>query len=226
MFAKATKKSVAPKVAIQGVSGAGKTFSALRFARGLGERVALIDTENRSASLYASAFDFDACEIMPRPFGNSTAFWWTDFRDAIQAAIDAKYDVLIVDSASHIWDATLAFKSRLDTQGGNSYANWSVPSQTFATVQNAILQAPIPVVCTFRSKMEYALENVDGKLIPRKVGLAPVTRADAEYDFTLVFDIDRDHVATVSKSRAAIFGDDFKEILTEEHGKRFKEWLK
>ena len=163
---------------------------------------------------------------MPRPFGNSTAFWWTDFRDAIQAAIDAKYDVLIVDSASHIWDATLAFKSRLDTQGGNSYANWSVPSQTFATVQNAILQAPIPVVCTFRSKMEYALENVDGKLIPRKVGLAPVTRADAEYDFTLVFDIDRDHVATVSKSRAAIFGDDFKEILTEEHGKRFKEWLK
>ena len=74
--------------------------------------------------------------------------------------------------------------------------------------------------------MEYALENVDGKLIPRKVGLAPVTRADAEYDFTLVFDIDRDHVATVSKSRAAIFGDDFKEILTEEHGKRFKDWLK
>lgn len=227
MFQKATRKSVAPKIAIQGVSGSGKTYSALRFALGMGSRVALIDTENASASLYASDFDFDSLDLAPRVFGNTTAFWWTDFRDAIQEAIDAAYDVLIIDSASHIWDGTLAFKSRLDAQGGNSYANWSAPSQSFATVQNAILQSPIPVVCTFRSKMEYVLDKTEtGKTAPRKVGLAPVTRDGAEYDFTLVFDIDRQHVATVSKSRASIFGDEFKEMLTEEHGKRFKEWLK
>lgn len=233
-FKHATRLGVAPKVAIQGVSGAGKTYSSILFARGMcdrGGRIAVVDTENGSASLYSDLTDFDVSDIRPRTFGVGkqavTSFWWTDFRDAIQEAIDAKYDVLVIDSASHIWQATLDFKTRLDQPGTNSFTNWNAAGQTFSTVQNMILQAPIPVICCFRSKIEYALEVVEnGKTTPKKIGLAPITRNDSEYDFTLCFDIDRDHCAMVSKSRCCVFGDDFNEPLTEKHGELFKNWLK
>ena len=74
-FEKAARRKVAPKLAIQGVSGAGKTYSALRFARGyVGKngRIAFIDTENGSASLYADLTPFVAGLQMYPP--RSSAF--------------------------------------------------------------------------------------------------------------------------------------------------------
>lgn len=232
-FEKAARRKVAPKLAIQGVSGAGKTYSALRFARGyVGEngRIAFIDTENGSASLYADLTPFDVLNVAPRSFGEGkqavTAFWWTDFRDAINAAIVAGYDFLIIDSASHIWQAALDLKTRIDLNGGNSFVNWGQAGQTFNTVQNLILQAAIPVLCCFRSKMEYSLEENDkGKKEPRKVGLAPITRNDAEYDFTTVFDVARSHIATIAKTRAPVFDDTFEEQITEKTGAIFRAWI-
>lgn len=184
MFAKVTRKQIAPKIALQGVSGSGKTYSALCFARGyVGDegRIAVIDTENGSASLYSNVTDFDVVNIHPKQRGESVSFWWADFEAAIAAAEDEKYDFLIIDSASHIWQATLDFKARLDKQGGNSFTNWGSAGLQFSTVQNRILQPPLPVLCCFRTKVEYVLEeNEKGKQAPRKVGFAPITRGDAD----------------------------------------------
>ena len=83
-FTKAVRKAVAPKIALQGPSGAGKTYSALRFARGFaGEngRIAVIDTENGSASLYANVTDFDVMNIAPKVLQNNVQhFWYTTLR--------------------------------------------------------------------------------------------------------------------------------------------------
>ncbi len=60
-FKKAAKSNKKCKIAIQGASGSGKTFSALSIATNLcadGKRIAFVDTEN-SAQLYAPPFDFD-----------------------------------------------------------------------------------------------------------------------------------------------------------------------
>lgn len=228
MFKKAERSIVAPKLAFQGVSGSGKTYSALRFARGfVGDkgRIALIDTENNSASLYANVTDFDVVSISPRTWGDVTSFWHDDFKNAIQEAVNSKYDILIVDSASHIWQGVLDYKTRLDQRGGNSFVNWNNAGTQFSAVLNQILQAPIPVICCFRSKMEYVLEkDENGKERPRKVGLAPITRGDSEYEFTLVFEIDKNHNAEVSKSRCSTFGNDFCSIITENEGKSFRRW--
>lgn len=228
-FKRVSRKTTAPKIAIQGVSGAGKTYSALRFARGyVGAegRIAVVDTENGSASLYSDVTDFDVLDLHPKKRGDIVSFWWQDFADAISEAVEAKYDFLIIDSASHIWQAVLDFKARLDKQGGNSFVNWGEAGLQFSAVQNSILQAPIPVICCMRSKTEYALEQDErGKTRPRKIGTAPVTRGDADYDFTLVFDINRQHEATIAKSRCSLFGDDFCELITEKTGKIFKDWI-
>ena len=61
-FKKATKKQAKLRLALFGVSGSGKTYSALRLAKGLGGSIAVIDTENHTACKYSDRFDFDVCE--------------------------------------------------------------------------------------------------------------------------------------------------------------------
>ena len=62
-FNKAERKRSKLRLAICGVSGSGKTTAALQIARGLGGKIAMIDTENGSSSLYSDKFDFDVLEL-------------------------------------------------------------------------------------------------------------------------------------------------------------------
>lgn len=234
MFTPARKETVALKIAISGASGSGKTMSALRLARGLvgpEGRIAVIDTENGSAKLYSDRIKFDGCDIAPREYqyngGRQTmrSFNAPDFANAIHAAISGKYDVLIIDSASHAWEATLDAKTRLDAVGGNSFTNWGAAGNLWKNVVNAILQAPLHVIACFRSKTEYVLEaNEAGKIAPRKFGLAPIARDGAEYEFSTWFDVDRNHIATASKDRTGLFAE--PALIDETTGETFARWLR
>ena len=231
-FEPAKRKIVAPKIAIMGVSGGGKTYSALRFARGFvgpSGRIAFIDTENGSASLYSNLTPFDVCNIRPiqAPGVATSAFNTTDFVNAIADAVKARYDFLVIDSASNVWASCLELKARLDANGGNQFTNWKVPKERLAQVKNAILQAPVPVLCCFRCKTEYVLETTEnGGTVPRRVGLAPVASTDWDYDYSLVLSVDRNHKASVIKSRSDVFNDDFNKVLDESDGERFRQWVK
>jgi hypothetical protein len=82
--------------AIAGASGTGKTFSALRLARGLvgpNGKIALVDTEGGRAKHYADAFRFDHGDMAP-PFTPER------FRDVALQVEGAGYDALIFDSMS------------------------------------------------------------------------------------------------------------------------------
>jgi len=217
-FQKATRKRVFLKLAVTGASGSGKTYSALRLAKGISNKVALIDTENGSASLYADRFDFDTLDIKP-PFND-----FKKFIDAIELAAKEGYEVIIIDSASHFWEGILEFKDKLDRRGGNSYTNWGEAGQHFKDIIAAVLQSQIHVIACMRSKIDYIIEkNAEGKSIPKKVGLAPIMRDGIEYEFTTVFDIDMSHNAATSKDRTGLFADRI-EMITEDTGKRLMEW--
>jgi len=220
MFKKATKQQAKLKLSITGPSGSGKTYSALRLAKGLttGGRVAFIDTENQSASLYSGRFDFDVAPIAP-PFTDDK------FIEAIRSAEGAKYDVLIIDSSSHFWEGILEYKLKLDTRGGNSYTNWADAGRKFKGILDAVLQSDLHVICCLRSKMDYVLEtNAQGKSAPKKVGLAPVMRDGIEYEFTAVFDVDMAHNCQTSKDRTGLFGTNIFQI-TEDTGSRLLTWM-
>lgn len=220
LFKKATREKVFLKLAITGPSGSGKTYSALRLARGLvgpTGKIALIDTENRSASLYADRFDFDTLEIAP-PFDNEK------FVDGVTAAVEAKYGAIVIDSASHFWEGILDYKDKLDQRGGNSYTNWKIAGEKFGGVIKAVLQSPTHVICCMRSKMDYVQEKDDrGKTQIKKVGLAPIMRDGIEYEFTTVFDVALNHQAAVSKDRSGLFVDKIFQI-TEETGAQLEAW--
>jgi KaiC/GvpD/RAD55 family RecA-like ATPase len=220
-FAPARKNAVSLKLAITGPSGSGKTTAALRVARGLvgrRGRIGLIDTEQHSASLYADRHQFDALNLDP-PFDPST------FAAAVKAAQEAKFDVLIVDTLSHAWEAVLEYKDALDRRGGNSFTNWNQAGAKWHEVVRAMLSSRQHVIACIRSKTEYVLEvNEKGKSVPKKLGMAPIARDGTEYEFTLVWDLDLAHQATASKDRTRLF-DGKIQILTESDGKALAEWL-
>lgn len=222
-FLKAKKSQIAIKLAITGVSGSGKTYSALLLARGLvGDegRIAVIDTENGSASLYADLTDYDVLNISP-------PFFKKMFLGAIKDAIDGGYQCLIIDSASHIWEGVLAYKSNLDAAGGNSYVNWGQAGSAYKEVIDAILQSPLHVICCMRSKTEYVIEqNEKGKQVPRKIGLAPIIRDGTEYEFTTVFDVAPSHKAIITKDRTGLFDQNDYFIIDVTTGLRISDWLK
>lgn len=217
-FIKASRKQIKLKLGVCGAAGSGKTYSALRLAHGLGSKVAVIDTENGSASLYSDKFPFDTLDMSP-PFTHEK------FIAAIRDAEAGGYDTLVIDSASHFWEGVLEYKSKLDARGGNSYTNWNDAGQKFKGILDAVLQSKMHVICCMRSKMDYVQEKDDrGKTTIKKVGLAPIMRDGIQYEFTTVWDVDQNHQAQAPKDRTGLFGDGIEQI-TEEHGKRLLAWL-
>jgi len=126
-FTKAVRTTTKIKMAILGPSGSGKTYSALKIASGLGQKIALLDTEAGSSSLYSDHFDFDYIVLRP-PFEPER------YIEIIKEAVEAKYDVLIIDSLTHAWDGeggSMDKKSQLDSRGGrqNEFTNWKPVKQ-------------------------------------------------------------------------------------------------
>lgn len=220
-FTPAVRTGAKLKLAITGPSGSGKTEGALRIARGLigpQGRIALIDSEHGSASLYSDRHQFDALNLDP-PYDAPT------FAAAIEAAQAGGYDLVIIDTISHAWEAVLDYKDALDRRGGNSFTNWNAAGEKWRAVLGGLLKADVHVIATMRAKTDYVLETNDkGKQVPRKVGLAPIARDGTEYEFTLVWDLDMGHRAMASKDRTRLF--DGKPVeLTEDQGRLLAEWL-
>lgn len=221
LFKKAERKKVKLRIGLAGISGSGKTYSALCLAQGIGKKIALIDTENGSASLYADRFEFDSVDLNP-------PYTVPKFLEAMKAAEQAQYDVLIMDSISHEWagdGGLLSKKEALDARGGNSFVNWGGITKEHEQFKAAILNCGIHLICTMRSKQEYAIETNDkGRSAPKKLGLAPIQREGMEYEFTTMFDIASDHTASTSKDRTGLFEGTI-EKMTPQIGEKFIKWL-
>tara|TARA_R110000772_G_scaffold83288_9_gene176143 strand:+ start:2354 stop:3631 length:1278 start_codon:yes stop_codon:yes gene_type:complete len=222
MFKPATRRGAFIKFAIAGPSGSGKTTGAIKIARGLAGpagRIALIDTENRSASLYSELTDFDVCDLDP-PFKEQ------QFLDAIKGAEKAGYDVLIIDSFSHLWEAILQLKDQLDQRRGQNINNWQHAGKKFKRVLDAVIHSDLHVICCMRSKQKYLInkDEVSGKTTVQKHGVGPQMREGVEFEFTIVFDLGMSHHAEASKDRTGLFDQDIIQ-LTEETGETILGWL-
>lgn len=221
MFKKAVRNKIKLKLAVTGPTGSGKTYSALRLAKGLGGRVAVIDTENGSASLYSETFEFDVLDLTP-PFTTEK------YIEAIHSAEKAGYTTIVIDSLTHAWageGGLLEQKALLDSRpGANHWTNWGPIDKKDQALKNAFLHSSCHVVATMRSKMEYAQVEDNGKKKVQKMGLAPVQRDGLSYDFTVVFDVAMDHQTEVSKDRTGLFSDKIFKI-TEETGETLVQWL-
>lgn len=212
------RKQAKIKMALQGSSGSGKSFSSLLLAKGLANedlsKVAVIDTENGSADLYAHVGDYNVLVLQP-PYTPEK------YIEAIEVCEKVGMEVIILDSISQVWLELLDFHSKLT---GNSFANWNKVSPRQTAFINKILQADAHIIATMRTKQDYVLQLKDGKYVPEKVGLKAIQRDDVSYEFTIVFDLDIKHFAVASKDRTNLFSGKPEFIINSSTGRRIKEW--
>ena len=203
-FTQARRTQRQLRFALIGPPGSGKTMSSLKIARGLvgpAGRIALIDTENHSASLYADTVDFDTLAL--------TSFAPDQYVKAIHAAEDAGYDALVIDSLSHAWSGKDGALEQVDKRSardprGNSFTAWREVTPQHNTMVDALVRSRMHLLVTMRVKVDYVMEKNErtGKMEPRKVGLAPVQREGLEYEFDVVADMS-DATLCVTKTRCS-----------------------
>jgi hypothetical protein len=193
-------------------------------AKGMGGRVALIDTEHGSGDLYAHLFDYDILRLEP-PYSPAR------YIEALEAAAAAGYASVILDSLSHAWSGEGGVLDMKDaaaktSRSGNDFAAWRNVTPQHNKLVDALLSCPIHLIATMRTKTAYEIvENDSGKKTPTKIGLAPVQRDGMEYEFTVVLDLSVEgHIATSSKDRTGLF-DGQNIMLTEKVGQNLKTWL-
>jgi len=221
MFNKAVKNKAKLRLGIVGSAGSGKSYSSLLIAKGIGGKIAVIDTENGSANLYAKLCDYDVCTIKP-------PYTVQKYLQAIEFAEEEGYDTIIIDSLSHAWageGGLLDQQGKIADSGKNSFAAWRNITPQHNKLIEIILNSSCHIIATMRAKTDYVMqENDKGKQMPVKVGLAPVQREGMDYEFTVVFDIASNHTAVTSKDRTSLFdGQIF--IPSEKTGQDLLKWL-
>jgi hypothetical protein len=216
---KATRKQVKLRLNLSAPSGAGKTYSALRMAKGLvndWSKIAVIDTENGSASLYSHLGDFNTIDLTP-PFTPEK------YTEAIHLCEKSGIECVIIDSSSHEWTTLLEQNETLAHTSfrGNTWAAWSKSTPRHDKFINSVLHANMHVITCTRSKTETIQEG--GKV--KKVGMKDLQREGWEYELTISLNIDRDtHLATPSKDRTNLFEGGQPFLITEDTGMLIANW--
>ena len=187
------------RLLLQGASGAGKTLSALLIASGLTAGrwtgIVVIDTENGSSNLYAEQGGYNVLTL-PAPYTPER------YIEAIQVCEAAGAEVIILDSLTHEWESLLDFHANLP---GNSFTAWSKVTPRHNALISRMLTSSAHIIATVRAKTEYVLADKNGKQVPEKVGMKAIQRDGLDYEFDLVFELDRAHHATATKDRTQLF---------------------
>jgi len=222
-FKKAVLEQAKVRIALWGPSGAGKTRTALEFASGLGKKIALIDTEHGRSRQYADRYDFDLVEL--------EKFHPDQYIQAIQAAEDEGYDIVIIDSLTHAWSGEgglLEVHADIVRRNlvKNDFSAWDEVTPIHRRLIEAMVRSSLHVIATMRSKTEYAMEvDERGKTVIRKVGLGPDQRKNLEYEFDVVGYIDPEHTLTIEKDCSDLLQDQVIKLPTAEVGMKLAAWF-
>jgi DNA polymerase III delta prime subunit len=231
-FAPATLKHVKFLGAFDGPSGSGKTLTALLMARGLvGQkgRIAVVDTENGRAAFYKDDVPggYDVLQLKP-PFNPER------FVQALRAAEDARYDALVFDSFSMEWEGQGGVLDMADNGKNRAgrplegLAKWLGPKKAHRRLRNELLQSPLHLFLTFRSKpqVKQVRDPETGRETIVKDGWK--ISGDAEMIYDMTFQL---HMENQGESHPAKVPMALKETMKPgsrlgiEAGKKISDWL-
>jgi hypothetical protein len=220
-LSKATRQQVKLRMGLSGASGFGKTYSALLLAYGMTNdwnKIAVIDTENNSASLYSDLGDYNVLAL-------SAPFSPERYIEAIKTCESAGMDVIIIDSITHEWEGVGGCLQIVDSLGGR-FQDWSKVTPRHQAFINAILQSSCHIITTVRRKQDYDMtKNEKGYVQVQKVGTKEVTRDGFEYELTINFEFLNDkHMVRASKDRTSMFSGKPEFVITSETGRMILNW--
>jgi hypothetical protein len=240
-FRPARRENVGLLIGLAGGTGSGKTFSAMRLAKGIaGDRpFAVIDTEAARAKHYADQFRFDHGDLTP-PFKPDR------YLEAITAADTAGYPAIVVDSTSHEhagegglldWhEQELERLTKGDASKRDSMlmAAWINPKMGHKRFVQRLLQVRAHLILCFRAEPKIEIAKENGRTVVREKkslvgynGWIPVTEKSLPYELTVFFMLLADqpgipHPIKLQEQHRALFP--LEQPITEESGRALAAW--
>ena len=202
-FTPAIRQAIPLLIGLAGGTGSGKTKSAMRLAKGMaaGKRFAVIDTENGRALHYADEYEFDHASL-------SAPFRPEVYAEAIKAADQAGYPVIVVDSTSHehAGDGGLLdwHEEELTRMAGDdwkkreklTFSAWIKPKAAHKRFVNVLLQTRAHVILCFRAEEKIDIvrgENGRMEVVPKRSpakgldGWIPIAEKNLPYEMLASF---------------------------------------
>ncbi|SEW49594.1 signal recognition particle subunit FFH/SRP54 (srp54) [Chryseobacterium wanjuense] len=215
------RQQVKLRLGLSGASGFGKTKSALLLAYGMTQdwsKIAVIDTENSSASLYSDLGSYNVLDLQA-PYSPER------YIQAIELCEKSGIEVIIIDSASHEWNGSGGCLEIHEKLGGR-FQDWANVTPRHQAFINKILQSSCHIITTTRRKMDYSLDiGSNGKTKVVKHGTKEITRDGFEYELTINFELVNDnHLAKASKDRTGLFMNKPEFLITSQTGKMILDW--
>jgi hypothetical protein len=215
-FKPAVRENVSLLIALAGASGSGKTYSALRLAKGMapGGTIFMIDTEARRGLHYADQFQFKHHDMRP-PFGPPR------FSELAELAETSGADVIIVDSFSHEYDGqggVIEMADRLadgvpkagvqfprtkaskdqdwwkdwEVKPVESPGNWKEPKIVHRRMVNTFLQRRASMIFCLRADEKIEIVKEGGVTKVRSLGWTPICEKRFMYEMTASFTLTPD----------------------------------
>lgn len=243
-FRPGKRENVGLWINLAGGTGSGKTFTGMRLAAGIaGDKpFAVIDTENRRALHYADRFNFDHAEL-------KAPFVPESYVEAIVAADEANYPVIMLDSGSHVWAGDGGVldwhEAELDRMAGDDWkkreacnmAAWIKPKAAHNKMKNKLLQVNAHLILCLRAEPKVEmLKDAHGKwaVQPKQSltgldGWIPICEKNLPFEATVSFLFMASqpgvpHPIKLQDQHKEIFPLD--KPITEESGKRLAQWAK
>lgn len=221
----AVREAVPALIALWGFSDSGKTYSALRLARGIvgpKGKIALIDTENRRAKFYAGLFGgWSHIDLQP-PFTPAR------YMAAQDAAIKAGANVIIVDSQSHVWEGEGGVLEQADASTAKGLAKWKNPKMAYKRMTNALFRSPVHVIFCVRAKEKFIQQGSGANASIVSAGHVPICDSRFIYEMTVSAQMESGAHKPISAIKApAAIANIIKpgEFITEEAGEAIAAWL-
>ena len=218
---KAERQQVKLRLGISGASGFGKSYSALLLAYGITEdwsKIAIIDTENNSANLYAHLGNYNVLQLN-EPYSPER------YIKAIKTCENANIEVIIIDSVTHEWQGKGGCL-QLHEQLGGRFQDWAKITPRHQAFIDAILESKLHIITTTRRKIDYSLDTQsNGRAKVIKHGTKEITREGYEYELTVNFELVNDnHLAKASKDRTGLFMNKPEFVITKGTGRKLIDW--
>jgi hypothetical protein len=224
-----------------GISGGGKTATALKLAWGLAnydsKKVGFLDTENRRGRLYADDLR-DANGVIHRfligdlvpPFSPAR------YIEAISAFVQAGVEVLVIDSVSHEWNGIGGCEDIANGPDANGKApkngRWNIAKSEHKKFMSAMLQSPLHIIVCMRAQPKVKLENQAGKTVYIDQGILPIQEKSFTFELTASMMLwnggTSREILKCPAELVGIFGETGKwseGYLTPEHGKALRDWV-
>lgn len=214
-------------IGIAGTSGSGKTYTALKLARGMVDNpreIGFLDTENRRGSLYADILDGKFL------IGDLYAPFSPDrYAQAIKEFQAAGVKVLVVDSASHEHEGEggLEDHAHRPTASGQErkIADWQGAKREHKKFMRALLQSDMHIIVTLRAREKMDFSNPKK---PKSLGIQPICEKNFMFEMTasmMMFNEGQNQqFLKMPEALRSIFGNGAG-YLGESHGKSLVDWV-